>query len=334
MTTTQCLVHHPGGRTELQDCRLGPVGQSQCLVETTYSAVSPGTELRCLFHRTSGSSPFVPGYLGVGRIIEAGPLSRFSEGERVFFGGAGGYEGLTSQWGCHSRLAIVDDPALYRLPAEVSDLEAVFSKLAAIALHGVNLAGVEKGNRVLVLGLGILGQLSARLASLNEAHVLALGRNPNRVEKAVHSGIRAHEVDGRIDEMMKRLFGPGIRADVILDVTGNPQVINETLPLAHDLLPWERPATRATRYVVQGSFHGNATVPYEAAFTKELHLFFARDHTRKDLEDVLSLMASGKLSVQDLVPDPVSPAEAYSHYEALHAPTPRSLTAVFDWSKL
>ncbi|MDF1824747.1 MAG: hypothetical protein P1U68_08905 [Verrucomicrobiales bacterium] len=333
MTATECLVHEPDGNIGLQKCVIGPVGPSQCLVETSYSAVSSGTELRCLYGDAPGAS-YVPGYLGVGRIAGAGSLSKFKQGERVVFWRGTGYRGLSSQWGCHSQRALVDDCQLHHVPVEVSDLDAVFSKIAAIAFHGVNLACIKKGERVLVLGLGLLGQLSARICNHGEAHVLAAGRNPVRVNHATRAGIRAYEVDKRIDEKMKQLFGPEIRADVILDATGNRNVISEALPLANDLLPWENPTTTPTRYVVQGSFRGALSFDYEQAFRKELHFFISRDHNRKDLEEVFAMMTNQELVFSDLIPEPVCPSEAASHYEALRSPNPEAFTAVFDWSKL
>ena len=331
--TTQCLVHYSPGTVKLEGCQIDPPGATDCLVETKYSAISPGTELRCLTVE-DGSPPFVPGYLGVGEIVEPGKLSGFQQGDKVVFGGAKGFHDFQSRWGCHSKQVVVERSKLCLIPDGVSDLDAVVSKLAAIALHGVRLGGVAGTDRVLILGLGIIGQLTARIASQSSPHTLALGRNSERVNIATSAGIRAHEVVGRIDDTLNQLFGGNLRADVIIDTTGNPDVLGESIAIANDLLPWEAPVKAATRYILQGSFTDHVRIDYEKAFQKELNLLFPRDHTRQDLEEVLKTIASKNLTVSDLVATPVSPVDAASVYESLLRSNPEILTAVFDWSLL
>lgn len=331
--TTQCLVHYSPGTVKLESCQIDTPGVNDCLVETKYSAISPGTELRCLTAGNDAPS-FVPGYLGVGEIMESGKLSGFQQGDKVVFGGAKGFHKFQSRWGCHSKCVVVERSKLCLIPDGVSDLDAVISKLAAVALHGVRLAGVANMDRVLILGLGILGQLAARIASQSSPHILALGRNSARVNIATSAGIRAHDVVGRIDDTLNQLFGGNLRADVIIDTTGNPDVLGESIALANELLPWETPVKTATRYVLQGSFTDHVRIDYEQAFQKELNLLFPRDHTRQDLEEVLDIIASKNLAVSDLVPTPVSPVDAPSAYERLLRPNPEILTAVFDWSLL
>ena len=59
------------------------------------------------------------------------------------------------------------------MPAEVTDEEAAFATLGAIALQGVRLADPKLGETVLVLGLGLLGQITVQLLRANGCRVLA-----------------------------------------------------------------------------------------------------------------------------------------------------------------
>ena len=100
-------------------------------------------------------------------------------------------------------------------PEAVGDLEAAFVTLGVIALQGVRKAGIGFGDRVAVLGRGVLGTLAARLAHITGAgEVMLFGRQAAGTERP----------------------GDG-RYDVILDVTGNPEAIV-------DATGWRRPGVR------------------------------------------------------------------------------------------
>src|ERR1019366_8020868 len=72
-------------RVELVDAQIPEPGPAQVVVEALYTAVSPGTELRCLGGKQPGATfPFIPGYSMVGRIIARGAGVELAEGALVF----------------------------------------------------------------------------------------------------------------------------------------------------------------------------------------------------------------------------------------------------------
>jgi len=96
-----------------------------------------------------------------------------SSGDRVATGGAG-----------HASVQAVAGLLATRLPEGVSDADAAFATVGAIALHGFRLAEAGPGSRIAVIGLGLIGQLTGRLARAAGCEVVGIDVNPWAVERA------------------------------------------------------------------------------------------------------------------------------------------------------
>ena len=100
---------------------------------------------------------------------------------------------------------------LHRVPDEVSDEAAVFVEPLAAACQILEQVHVQPSDRVVVLGLGRLGQLCARVLALTGAQVLGVSRSARPLELLPASvrGVRVHEVDADGS------------ADIVVDCTGS-----------------------------------------------------------------------------------------------------------------
>lgn len=329
------ICHEPPGRVDLRECQLDSLQEGQVLLETLYSAISPGTELRCLRGDVpdGGSGPYVPGYQSVGRIVSVGKNCRHQPGEVVFNANGKGYAGpLRALWGAHSSLLIAEQENLVELPDGINLCHAALAKLTAIALHGLKVARVSPGERVAVIGLGPLGQLSARLAGMLGAGVVAFDHLESRVAMASAFGAQAAVVTDGIGSAASRCGWPEEDFDVIVDVTGVPRLIDDFIVLARDPQPWHAPEKPATRYVLQGSYSGSAQFDYMSAFLKELTILVPRDHHCSDIRESVGYIASGRLDIGSITGEPVDPRIAADVYNELSGPASARLTAVFDWS--
>ncbi len=126
--------------------------------------------------------PMPLGYSAAGRVIEvgAGLEGRYRVGDRVAIAGAG----LAN----HAELNVVPENLLAPIPADVPDEEAAYCTLGAIALHAVRNCEPRLGDRVAVIGAGLVGQLAAQLLSLAGARVLVLDYNQARLDLAAKLG--------------------------------------------------------------------------------------------------------------------------------------------------
>jgi bacteriochlorophyllide a dehydrogenase len=327
--SSAAIVMTAPGAVDLSEVHVPDPGPDEVLVEADYTCVSPGTELRCLAGRQPNpiAFPFVPGYALTGRVIERGSGVELATGTRVLCKGTQRCD-VNLQWGGHTHHAVLAAADVIALPDQLDSLAAAPVKLAAIAYHGVRLARSAPHERVLVVGLGPIGYLSALLHSTTGAQVIAVDVAPERVEVARESGLDARLAQGGIGAALSEESPPGF--DVVVDATGHEPAIDEIIAMARDL-PWDNSLARGARYVIQGSYADRFSVPPLAAFEKELAFLMPRDHQRRDIEAVLSLLTRGKLDLSALTTDVRSPRDAAEVYGRLAGDKGSTLTTVFDW---
>ncbi|MGB2910620.1 MAG: bi-domain-containing oxidoreductase, partial [Anaerolineales bacterium] len=162
--------------------------------------------------------PMPLGYSSSGRIVALGEgTTEFHVGQRVACAGGG--------YAVHAEYAAVPINLLAPLPDGVDFESAAFTTLGAIALHGFRLAEVQLGERVAVIGLGLLGLLAAGIANAAGCRVLGIDPNPERVDLAKKMGAEA--VTRNQAEGAAGAFSKGIGCDGILicaDTTSNDPV--------------------------------------------------------------------------------------------------------------
>jgi 2-desacetyl-2-hydroxyethyl bacteriochlorophyllide A dehydrogenase len=302
----------------------------EILVESAYTCISPGTELRCLAGRYEGAPefPFLPGYALTGHVTRAGRDAGLAEGTPVLALGTRDAGGLGIHWGGHTSHAVLPASWAIALPRDLDLQEASLAVLGAVAFHGRRISSPEMGETTVVVGLGVLGQLSARLHMLAGARVIGCDRSPARVEIARLAGMKAVVAGDDLAASVGGLLMGG--AEIVVDATGSAEVLPQAMSLLRDL-PWNNVAQSPARYIVQGSFEGDFRVPYRLAFEKQVAIHVPRAQQRRDHEAVLKLLARRTLRMRDLISDVRPPEAAAETYEELRHPDPRLMTVAFDW---
>ena len=305
---------------------------NQVLVEAAYSCVSPGTEIRYLKDQNSFASgfPYVPGYAMAGTVIKAGAESGYQPGARVFCGGTDACS-VSTQWGAHIRFAVRDAAKLVPVPDHVSLLDAAVAKLGAIAHRGTVVAGACQGKRVGVVGLGPIGQLSARIFHAKGADVCCGDIQEGRIALLKELGIKT--VNTRQGVLAAFAQAGHDQCDIVVDATGVPALIPQNIELARDK-PWDESLCDGAIYLVQGSYPTSFAIPYHEAFVKELSFRLPRDSQLHDLRAVIQLVAEGRMTVRDLMGRVAKPSEVVDVFNELMQPNCPYLTAAFDWSQV
>lgn len=204
----------------------------ELLLQTQCTLISTGTELICLERKFEPGThwhrwvqyPFYSGYSQVGRVVAMGSEVRgFEQGDRVASGAS------------HRQFACVPATAanLFPIPDAVTDEDAAWATLSYIVQHGIRKAQLQMGDAVVIIGLGLLGQLAVQYARLAGAgEVIAIDTAPARLEMAAaHGATRTLQLGvGDALPAVTELTG-GQLADVVFDITGHASAFAPALKL-------------------------------------------------------------------------------------------------------
>ncbi|MCG9893910.1 MAG: hypothetical protein MH204_00360 [Fimbriimonadaceae bacterium] len=327
MPQAEALVLTGPMAAELQTVQAPDPGPGDVLVRVEASACSPGTEGRVArgIQEPGQTFPVVPGYAGVGTVIAAGAGAEEWIGRRVCSGGSPGLS-VRSLWGGHSSLSCRDTDGLTEVPAGLDSGHAALCKMAAIAHRGVMESEIQPGEKVLVVGLGIIGRFSAQLHHALGAEVHGVDLDEARVAGLRSVGVPATRVASLADA--RSIFGDEV--DVVVDATGAAAITDQVIQLARNV-PWGDTEERGSRLLVQGSYPEDMSFNYQEAFLKELRLVLPRDQRPSDLRACLALAAEGRLNLAGLAPD-CTPADAPAKFLELVQPGATSLSAVIRWA--
>ncbi len=126
--------------------------------------------------RSKLAQPIPLGYCHVGSVLDAGAVSGFDAGDRVISNSS------------HAEVVSADPAFAAPIPTDVSDAQATFVPLAAIALQGIRLIGAQRGDTVVVMGLGLIGQLAVRLLRAQGITVIGIDPDAAKSADAVQAG--------------------------------------------------------------------------------------------------------------------------------------------------
>jgi threonine dehydrogenase-like Zn-dependent dehydrogenase len=172
--------------------------------------------------RARASTEMPTGYSCAGVVAELGPgVERLRAGDRVACAGAG--------YANHAAVNVVPQSLVMKLPDAVSFEEGSFATLGAIALQGVRRCAPALGESVAVLGLGLLGQITAQL--LRTAGVVPIGvdMRVDRVARAQTLGLgQGFTIAERdfVSGVLERTGGLGADAVIVTAAGGDAGLLN------------------------------------------------------------------------------------------------------------
>jgi predicted dehydrogenase/threonine dehydrogenase-like Zn-dependent dehydrogenase len=201
--------------------------------------------------------PIPLGYSSSGIVVAVGDeLHGFRVGDRVACAGGG--------YAVHAEFAVVPQNLLVQLPDNVDFESGAFTTLGAIALHGFRLAEPQLGERVAVIGLGLLGLLAVGVARSAGCSVFGTDLDPSRVEAARRMGAVAVLRD-QAEEAVSS-FSRGSGCDVVLICADTPS--DDPVELAGSI------ARDRARVIAVGAVGMN--IPRRTYYQKELTFLISR----------------------------------------------------------
>jgi threonine dehydrogenase-like Zn-dependent dehydrogenase len=328
------------GRAELRESPAAPLFEApgHLVIRTEYSIVSAGTELACLAGIEGWAPlPHVPGYGSVGRVLQPGNLpaagaASLEEGQRV----------LT--FGKHAGLAHGHAIAV-PVPETLDPVDAVFARMASVAITALRTSSAELGDYVAVIGLGLVGNLAAQLFALNGCEVIGIDLSAARRAQATACGIpHVLAPDETLRERVEALTG-GRMCGTVVEATGLAAVVTGTAPLLGGpqseiiLLGSPRAAHEAdfTPFLSQvhlGRPMSQVKGALEWLFPEaEDRRGFSKHSIERNVRQILRLLDRGLLKVRPLLTHVTSPADCQAVYDGLAHQKDAYTGVVFDWAK-
>ncbi len=263
------------------------------------------------------------GYSAAGVVLSVGSRVRdLAPGDRVACGGGG--------YAVHAEVVHVPGNLCVCLPDAVSFEQGAFATVASVALHGVRQADVRLGERVAVIGLGLVGQLAGQMLRAAGCEVVGVDLSEQLVERAREAKTVEHSI------ARSRLTGDALPAQardcdavLVTAATTSDDPVELAARLCRD----------RGRVVIVGDV--GMSIPRASYYDKELELRLSRSYgpgrydrayeergldypigyvrwtERRNMEAFLRLVAAGKLDVDGLVSRRVAVDDAPAAYDGL-----------------
>jgi predicted dehydrogenase/threonine dehydrogenase-like Zn-dependent dehydrogenase len=368
----QVLVR--GGSVLVQQVPAPEVSQKNILVRVTHSCISVGTEMagvkmsglplyrRALkqphhvkkvlqvmrdqgvkrtWDRVTGqlAAGLPTGYSAAGEVISVGDqVDGFRAGDLVACAGAGVAN--------HAELIDVPVNLAVKVPAGVSTELASTVTLGAIALQGVRRAAPTLGESFVVIGLGLLGQITAQLLRATGIRVIGVDLAPERVklalENGMYCGINPAEEDF-VARVQKLTDGFGADAAIVTAATPSHEVIAQAMQscrkkgrvvLVGDVglnLDRNDLYKKELDFLVSCSYGPGRYDPSYEDSGQDYPLPYVRWTENRNMEEYLRLVQEGRISLANLQPKVFPIDSAEEAYESLKKPGQKPLLAILSY---
>ena len=366
-----------GGSVVLEDVPIPSAEAGHVLVETTHSVVSTGTEIASIqasqkntsliksaltdpgfvvrglkFVAESGikaaydiatatgtESGYTLGYSAAGRVVETGPdAGGYKPGDRVAVGGYG--------YASHAEYNRVPEKLVVPVPDAVSLQDASFTTIGAIAMQGVRRAAPTIGETVLVVGLGLIGQIAAEILMAAGCRVIGVDLSESRVRRIRDRGAAlAFAPDGGqfAAQVADATEGLGADAVVICAAAKASEIANESMNACRKKgrvvvvgdvgMDLSRVAMyrKEIDFLMSCSYGPGRYDPDYEQKGRDYPLAYVRWTENRNMRAFLDLIARGRIQVSDMATAVEPIAAAPEVYPRLAAGDARSLATVFRY---
>lgn len=328
--TTQAIVFTEPYQVDLITVSLPDPGPTDVVVRTVASGISVGTERWALIGRYNRwgedvprNYPHAPGYQRAG-IVEAvgSEVNGFAVGDRVVATTGARLEDEELRrkgWFGHIGTSVLPQDQVWGIGPMAQMDEASLFIMACVGAHGVRLIDVQKDNLVVVIGQGMIGQMSAQMARLRGATVITSDLIQKRVDmSALHSADLA--LNGQRDDLLETIqrFQPE-GADVVIDTSGNASLFDFCRGLIR----------REGSICLQGYYPDLFRIEFHPTHLKRAKVAFPCGY--EEPETVLPLLARRKVRINPLITHRFPVSRAREAYDLLLKQPDEVLGIVIDW---
>jgi predicted dehydrogenase/threonine dehydrogenase-like Zn-dependent dehydrogenase len=365
----QILQNLKNGETELTDIPCPSINGGQLLIRTSCSLISSGTERMLIDFgkaslidkarqqpdkvgmfidkiKTDGlipalnavrgklDQPLPLGYCNVGEVLKVGDLiNGYAVGDRVVSNGK------------HAEVVAVSGNLCAKIPNNVSDEVAAFTVVGAIALQGIRLVQPSLGEVVVVIGLGLVGQIAVQLLRANGCRVLGVDFDENRLKLARSFGAEVHQLEIAADPVRTAndfSRGRGVDAVVITASTKSSDPIHQAASMCRKRgrivligvsgmeLSRDDFFEKELTFQVSASYGPGRYDPNYEERGQDYPIGFVRWTAQRNFEAVLDMMSEGRIDVAPLISHKFSLEYVLEAYKIVASETP-SIGVLFNY---
>jgi predicted dehydrogenase/threonine dehydrogenase-like Zn-dependent dehydrogenase len=363
----QIIQSFKTGETILEEIPAPQVARGKVLIQTSRSLVSLGTErmlvefgksnliskarqqpekvkqvldkiktegllptLEAVFNKLGEPLPL--GYCNVGRVIAVGEgVNEFKIGDRVASNGQ------------HAEFVSIPQNLVAHIPDQVSDEEAAFTVIGSIGLQGIRLLNPTLGETVVVIGMGLIGLIAAQLLIANGCKVVGVDIDEEKLNLSKRWGVmpfnpRTGDVVKFVESVTNNIGADGMlitasaKTDEIISQAARMSRKRGRIVLVGVI---GLNISRAEFYEKELTFQvscsygpGRYDEDYEQR-GNDYPLPFVRWTEKRNFEAILQSIASGKLSVKEMITEVVD----LSNYQDIYGEigTKKSIASILKY---
>ncbi len=279
----------------------------------------------------------VLGYAGAGLVAEKHPtVTGIEVGNRVAYGGEGTGHGETVRVGRN---------LVARVPEDVLFDHACFTTLGSIAINGVRIANISLGDKVAVIGLGLVGQLIAQLARLQGGFIIATDLKPDRVELARRLGADAALVgSSELSAQIRSLTnGQGVDCVIIAAAAKSDAPCRIAVDICRDRgrivdvgavelnFPWYETYLKEIQVFMARAYGPGSYDPAYELQGQDYPLAYVRWTENRNMEEFLRLLSQGRIQIDPLITHRFPLEDAAKAYETIMDASTNSLAVLVKY---
>lgn len=367
----QILQNLKSGVITVEDVPVPSTQSSQLLISTSVTLISVGTEKMLLDFGKGGwiekarqqpdkvrtvlekistdglqpalksvanklDEPLPLGYCNVGVVSSIGSgVVGFKVDDRVVSNGR------------HAEVVSVPANFCARVPSAVSDEEAAFTVLGAIALQGIRLAQPTLGETVVVIGLGMVGLLTVQLLRAHGCRVVGLDFDSEKLSLAKQFGAEVVDVGAGHDPVEAAYIysrGRGVDAVIVTAATKSSEPMHQAAAMCRQRGRIVLVGVTGLELSRDDLFEKELTLQVSASYGpgrfdraygekgQDYPIGFVRWTAQRNFEAVLDMMSDGRLDVTPLISHRFDINEAEKAYDLVGGSAP-SLGIMLDYPK-
>lgn len=278
--------------------------------------------------------PLPLGYCNVGEVVAVGKgVLDFQIGDRVASNGQ------------HAEYVCIPKNLVAKIPDNVTDEEAAFTVIGAIGLQGIRLLKPTFGETIVVVGLGLIGLVTAELLMANGCNVIGFDFDAKKVALAKEKGIVAINPGEGTDQVkFIENFTNGVGADGVIITASNKsnEIISQSAQMCRKrgriilvgVIGLD--ISRADFYEKEISFQvscsygpGRYDDDYEQK-GQDYPIGYVRWTEKRNFEAVLNAISKKILNVEPLITERISLNDYKSIYGNMNNPNSIASILIYD----